>query len=77
MIQIVDKDSAVLLLPNEIAVGVAQSNHKTMCKFDDRNSQKYEPVWMAIQELAKSALDTGLASVSEVPQRGGEMIISI
>ena len=72
-----DKDSAVLLLPNEIAVGVAQSNHITMCKFDDRNSQKYEPVWMAIQELAKSALNTGLASASELPQKGGKAIVSI
>src|SRR5436305_4047914 len=62
--QIVDKDSAVLRLPNEIAVGVAQSNHKMVCKFDHRDSQKYRPVWMAIKALAESALAAGASSVS-------------
>jgi nucleoside phosphorylase len=62
--QIVDKDSAVLRLPNEIAVGVAQSNHKMVCKFDRRDSQKYRPVWMAIRTLAESALAVGATSVS-------------
>jgi nucleoside phosphorylase len=62
--QIVDKDSAVLRLPNEIAVGVAQSNHKMVCKFDQRDSQKYRPVWVAIKALAESALAAGAYSVS-------------
>lgn len=74
--QIVDKDSAVLRLPNEIAVGVAQSNHKTMCKFDDRDSQKYRPVWLAIKALAESALTAGPNSVSEIPSGDGEVVTS-
>ena len=51
-LQIVNKDSAVLQLPNETAVGVAESNHRTMCRFDDRDCQKYKPVWLAIKSLA-------------------------
>jgi hypothetical protein len=54
--QIVDKDSAVLNLPNEIAIGVAQSNHRMMCKFDHQDSQKYKPVWQAVRVLAEGAL---------------------
>jgi hypothetical protein len=72
----VDKDSAILGLPNEIAVGVGQSNHKTMCKFDDKNSQKYKPVWLAIKALAEAALAALAASVdsvSENTQRNGEV----
>lgn len=51
-----DEDSARLLLSNERCVGVAGSNHITMCKFGDENSQKYEPVWTAISEMAADAL---------------------
>lgn len=51
-----DKDSAVLNLPNEIAVGVAQSNHLMMCKFEHQHSQKYKPVWQAVKALAERAL---------------------
>ena len=54
----------MLRLPNEIAVGVAQSNHKMVCKFDHRDSQKYRPVWVAIKALAESALTAGAYSVS-------------
>lgn len=51
-----DKDSAKLGLPNEKAVGISESNHRTMCKFESAQSQKYSPVWIAIQTLAQSAL---------------------
>ena len=71
--QIVDKDSAILRLPNEIAVGVAQSNHKMMCKFDARDSQKYKPVWIAVKSLAESTLTEGGSSVSEITKRDGEV----
>ena len=71
--QVVDKDSAILRVPNEIAVGVAQSNHKTICKFDERDSQKYKPVWIAIKSLAESVLAEGGSSVSEITRRDGEM----
>jgi hypothetical protein len=66
----------MLRLPNEIAVGVAQSNHKTVCKFDHRDSQKYKPVWLAIKALAESALAAEADSVSAISQRNGEVAIS-
>lgn len=66
--QIVDKDSATLRLPNEMPVGVTSSNHRTMCKFDSADSQKYRPVWIAIRNLAKSALD---GTVGERSQPSG------
>ena len=66
-----DKDSAILRLPNEVAVGVAQSNHKLMCKFEDKDSQKYKPVWLAIKGLAESALAVEADSISGVTHRDG------
>jgi hypothetical protein len=72
----VDKDSAVLRLPNEIAVGVAQSNHKTMCKFEDKDSQKYRPIWLAIKALAESVLATEANFVSGIAWNDGELVIS-
>ena len=71
--QIVDKDSAVLRLPNEVAVGVAQSNHKMMCKFEAKESQKYKPVWLSIKALAESALSAEASSASKVTQQDGEV----
>jgi hypothetical protein len=54
--QIVDEDSARLNLPNERAVGIAGSNHRTMCKFNEAHSQRYEPVWKAVRKLAQEAI---------------------
>jgi hypothetical protein len=56
ILQIVSRDSARLGLKNELAVGIADANHITVCKFDHANSQKYRPVWKAIKELADSAV---------------------
>ena len=55
-VKIVDKDSARLRLPNEIAVGVANSNHNMMCKFDKAESQKYRPIWISIRGIAQDIL---------------------
>lgn len=55
-LQVVDKDSARLGLANEIAVGIAGANHRTMCKFNDINSQKYTAVWRAIKGLSDAAV---------------------
>ncbi|KAK6429506.1 hypothetical protein LTR95_014343 [Oleoguttula sp. CCFEE 5521] len=55
---VVDKDSAVLRLPNEIAVEIAASNHRTICKIDRVESQKYKQIGPSIQGLVKSALDS-------------------
>ena len=63
----------MLRLPNEIAVGVAQSNHTMICRFDERDSQKYKPVWIAIKSLAESALTEGGSSVPEITHRDGEV----
>jgi hypothetical protein len=60
----VDKDSAKLNLPNEIAVGVAGANHRTMCKFSDAKSQKYLPVVRALEAMVGTA-------VSDVAGRQG------
>jgi hypothetical protein len=70
----VDKASAIIRLPNEIAVGVAQSNHKMMCKFDDRNSQKYKPVWLAIKAMAEAAFAATPDSISELTNPNREVI---
>jgi len=51
----VDRDSARLSLPNEIAVGVAGANHKSICRFSRVDSQKYSPVWRALKNLVDSA----------------------
>ena len=54
--QIVDRNSARLGLANEIAVGIAGADHRTICKFSDINSQKYSPVWRAIKKLSDTAV---------------------
>ena len=69
--QIVDKDSAMLRLPNEMTVGVAGSNHRAMCKFDSAESQKYRPVWIAIRNLAKSTLDGDVGERSQLSGNEG------
>jgi len=66
----------VLRLPNEITVGVAQSNHKTMCKFEDKDSQKYRPIWLAIKALAESVLATETNFASGIARNDGELVIS-
>ena len=59
--QIVDEDSARLNLPKERAVGVAGSNHRTMCKFGEADSQRYEPVWKTVRKLAREAIDDSVS----------------
>jgi hypothetical protein len=56
VLQIVDKDSASLNLPNEVAVGAAGANYKSICKFSCADSQKFSPAWRAIKNLVDSAL---------------------
>jgi hypothetical protein len=43
-----------------------------MCKFDDSNSQKYKPVWLAIKAVAEVALAAGADSVSKTTQTNRE-----
>ena len=62
--QIVDKDSARLGLPNENAVGVIAADHATICKFNSRDSQRYRPVWKAIQVLCAKKEESTASSMS-------------
>ncbi|KAI9855703.1 MAG: hypothetical protein M1813_009665 [Trichoglossum hirsutum] len=59
-LKIVDKASAQLGLPNEIAVTIAGADHRTMCRFSDAESQKYSLVKDALGRLVS-------ASVNPVP----------
>jgi hypothetical protein len=53
--QVVNRESARLNLPNENAVGVPGSNHRTMCKFEHYKSNKYKLVGIAVEDMAKLA----------------------
>ncbi|PQE09827.1 hypothetical protein CJF30_00010308 [Rutstroemia sp. NJR-2017a BBW] len=48
---IVDKDSASLGLGNEIAVPIDGATHRDICKFGDDKSQKYRPVYNALDAI--------------------------
>jgi hypothetical protein len=64
----VDKDSAKLSVPNEIAVGIAGSDHCTLCKFSDAESQKYLPVIRALEVMVELAVSDS-AKVKEQSSR--------
>ena len=68
----------MLNLPNEIAVGVAQSNHLMICKFEHQHSQKYKPVWQAVKALAERALtaEVGRASAPAKERDNGISAVS-
>lgn len=51
---IVDRDSAVMNIPNELVLPLASSDHRTICKFSRDEQQRYQPVWDALVELATS-----------------------
>ncbi|KAJ5203914.1 uncharacterized protein N7498_004793 [Penicillium cinerascens] len=55
---IVDIDSARLNLPNESAIPIG-ANHRDMCKYSAINSQRYRPVWEALQGMVESAVKHG------------------
>lgn len=40
-------------------MGVADCNHKEMCKFDSASSQKYLPVWYSIRDIVQDVLKGG------------------
>lgn len=46
-------------------MGVAESNHRTMCKFESHDGQRYRPIWIAITKLAQSALAGDLKDQKE------------
>lgn len=59
-----DEDSAVIGLPNEIQFPIA-ADHRAMCRFSARQSQKYLPVEQAVLELVQSM--TLLPSLARTP----------
>jgi hypothetical protein len=52
---VVEQDSAILGIPHEIAIPIA-ADHRAMCRFPARESQKYQPVEQAIIELVQYAV---------------------
>ncbi|KAI9853089.1 MAG: hypothetical protein M1838_001590 [Thelocarpon superellum] len=63
---IVDQDSACLGWPNERAIPV-QGDHRMICRFAEIGSQKYTPIWKAINSLAESALGPPVPAVPDRP----------
>ncbi|KND88024.1 Protein SERAC1, partial [Tolypocladium ophioglossoides CBS 100239] len=59
---VVDKGSARLNLANETAVGLAGSNHRTLCKFESAGSQRYKPVLNAVKQLAGEVRHRAMAN---------------
>ncbi len=57
-IQIVDKNSAVLHHPNEVAVPMLNTNHRTICQFPHRDCQNYALLRAALQNLHSIATST-------------------
>ena len=62
--KIVDKDSARLGIANELAVGVAHADHRTICKFNNKDSIRYKPVWQTIQALCVKTEEVSASSMS-------------
>jgi hypothetical protein len=54
---VVDEDSAVLRLPNEVALPM-EADHQTMCKFLTNSSERYRMVLDLLKELVEKALET-------------------
>lgn len=53
--QVVPKDSAILYLPNELPVGIS-ADHREICRFSDRHSQKYVQVENAIRDMVTECM---------------------
>lgn len=56
--QVVDRDSASLYLPNELAVALEGTDHRNMCKFEWYECQKYKQVKLALSQMIPSAMNT-------------------
>lgn len=64
------KDSAILNVRNEIATQISGADHSTICKFEEKDQQKYKPVWRAILNIAQENLDTLALSNSHTRKAG-------
>jgi hypothetical protein len=55
MEKVVDKESALLKLANETPAPVAGTDHRTICKFGSKDSQKYITIWNGIKDLVENS----------------------
>ncbi|KAL8330754.1 hypothetical protein RB593_001636 [Gaeumannomyces tritici] len=69
---IVEKNSAVLHHPNEVAVPMLNENHRTICQFSHAGCQNYALVRAALQDLRSRA-----ASQPTAPKIGDESTIKL
>ncbi|VTT69035.1 unnamed protein product [Fusarium fujikuroi] len=53
---VVEEDSAVIGLPNEVPISI-EADHRSMCKFSDMTSEKYQMISDCIMEMVEDALD--------------------
>jgi hypothetical protein len=53
---VVDKDSAILLLPNETPIPI-EADHRSMCRFSNEKSEKFQLVLDCLRELIDDALE--------------------
>ncbi|KAK4451259.1 hypothetical protein QBC34DRAFT_484100 [Podospora aff. communis PSN243] len=53
--QIVNKNSAVLQLPNEVAASMPDTNHRTICQFSHKNCNNYTLLVAALRDLILKA----------------------
>ncbi|CZR43810.1 uncharacterized protein FPRO_07273 [Fusarium proliferatum ET1] len=53
---VVDKNSAVLQLPNEIASPMLNTNHRTICRFSHPGCQNYALIRAALQDIYSQAI---------------------
>ena len=49
-----EKDSAILNLPNELPAVPISADHRSMCKFASVDEQKYKPVWRAVKHFVET-----------------------
>lgn len=55
-LQVMEKHSACLSLPNERAVGIASADHRSICKFEDIDSDNYLLVLGEIRSISDNIL---------------------
>jgi hypothetical protein len=51
---VVEEESAVLGFPDEVAIPI-KGDHRTICRFEAHDEQKYRKVWTNLQNMAGSA----------------------
>ena len=49
-------------------MGVIAADHTTICKFNYKDSQRYRPVWKAIQVLCAKTEENTASSMSNEPE---------